>query len=97
MGNNEFNDLLKHCQKAFFTFLIVLLAGIGFYGLEKLCERLQLPDYLVFGTHWISIALFALDGIVVVGGALSWAVPSVAIPLIKACKKIRKSWKNEDE
>ena len=67
-------QILKHSLQDLLVALgIVIFAGI-FAAVEMLCEKLEMPQYFVLGVRIIAIALFIIDGIVVVGTALKLAI-----------------------
>jgi hypothetical protein len=67
-GNeNDFDELSKHAYRAVVSALGIVLLGAGFSGLELLFAKWDFPGYVVFGTRFVAIGLFIVDGIAVLG------------------------------
>jgi hypothetical protein len=82
----------KHILTILKGFFFVLGAAIICAVAEKACVKLGVPDYINVGIFRISVVLFILDAMVLVGVAIALALETIAITFIRVIKKVQKEW-----
>lgn len=67
---NELGEQLKHAFQSFIAAMVILFLAAIFAACEKLCIKLEMPEYYLFCARVIAVALLIIDGIVVIGISL---------------------------
>ncbi len=80
--DQEFVQMLKHSFRNFIACVVIFALPAAVAWIEGRCEEWKLPAYFHFGARIIAVALFIIDGIVV-----------IATAAILAVKLIKKLWK----